>query len=210
MLYFNTLPKILTNDQFGNMIVLTNILARAKFAEELQNNTMLFYEYYIQDGDTPEIIASKYYDDVNRFWLVTYANQILDPVWNWPMTNVQLLDYINNKYATEAEAEDKTPYEYAISTVYKYEKIVQTTNATTDTTETNILFIDEATYNSLIESDNTYTLPSGESCTIKITKRPVYIYDYEYELNESRRNIKIINSLFANQIEYTFQELMSK
>jgi hypothetical protein len=61
MLYFNTLPKVLTPDQNGNYILMTNILSRASLIEELQDNPMLFYKYNIQDGDTPEIIAEKYY-----------------------------------------------------------------------------------------------------------------------------------------------------
>jgi len=62
MLYFNTLPKIFTPDQNGNYILMTNILTRAKLVEKLQNNPMLFYKYTIQDGDTPEILAEKYYE----------------------------------------------------------------------------------------------------------------------------------------------------
>ena len=63
MLYFNTLPKVITPDQNGNYILMTNILTRATLIEELQNNPMLFYTYNIQDGDTPEIIAEKYYNE---------------------------------------------------------------------------------------------------------------------------------------------------
>ena len=36
MFYFNTLPKLLTPDQNGNYILMTNILTRAKLIEELQ------------------------------------------------------------------------------------------------------------------------------------------------------------------------------
>ncbi len=45
MLYFNTLPKILTNDNKNNAIVLTNLLARAELVQNLMTNPLMFYEY---------------------------------------------------------------------------------------------------------------------------------------------------------------------
>ncbi len=73
MLYFNTLPKILTNDNKNNAIVLTNLLARAELVQNLMTNPLMFYDYDIQDGDTPDIVASKYYGDSYRYWLVLFS-----------------------------------------------------------------------------------------------------------------------------------------
>jgi len=210
MLYFNTLPKILTPDESGNPILLTNILTRAKLLEELQNNPMLFYTYDIQDSDTPEIIASKYYNDPNRFWLITYSNQILDPVWDWPLPYQQFLEYIESKYAAEAEAAEETPLNYTTTTVRAYQKIVNTTDNTTQKTTENITTIDYETYQALLPSTNTYTLPGGATCTIAITKNALTIYDYEFNLNEAKRNIKILNENYAGQMEQTFAEVMSR
>ena len=210
MLYFNTLPKILTPDESGNPILLTNILTRAKLLEELQNNPMLFYTYDIQDSDTPEIIASKYYGDSNRFWLITYSNQILDPVWDWPLPFQQFLEYIDSKYAAEAEEANQTPFVYTNDTIHAYQKIVNTTDNTTLQTTENIITIDYDTYQSLTPSTNTYTLPDGQTCTIAITKNAQTIYDYEYELNEAKRNIKILNENYAGQMEQTFVDVMSR
>lgn len=210
MLYFNTLPKILTPDENGNLIFLTNILTRAKLLEELQNNPMLFYTYAIQDGDTPEIVADKYYGDPNRFWLVTYSNQILDPVWDWPLQYQQFLDFIDSKYKDAADGAGKTPFEYTNTTIYSYEKVVETTDSETQVTTTETVSIDETTYNELTPSTNTYTLPNGFSCVVSISKNAVTIFDYEYTLNESKRNIKLLNSSYASQMENSFYKVMSK
>lgn len=212
MLYFNTLPQILTPDENGNAIILTNLLTRAKLLEELKNNPMLFYTYVIQDGDTPEIIADKYYDDPNRFWIVLYANEILDPLWDWPLPQQQFLNYIDSKYKTVAEEEGKTPFEYVTTTVHSYQKIIETTDSVTSETTTNYVSVDETTYNSIVTGTQTYSFPAPNTntCTITITKRIIYIYDYEYELNESKRKIKLLNTIYANQMEQTFKEVMSK
>jgi hypothetical protein len=60
----------------------------------------------------------------------------------------------------------------------------------------------------LVPSTQTYTLPSGQTCTVSIDKEIETLYDYEHELNESRRNIKILNSVFLKQMEQSFVQIM--
>lgn len=210
MLYFNSLPQIIMPDQNGNPIILTNLLTRAKLLDELKNNPMLFYKYNIQEGDTPEIIADKYYDDSNRFWLVTYANEIMDPLWDWPLSQNQFIDYIENKYADAATEAGKTPFEYVTTEIHSYQKIVETLDSETQSTNINTVTVDQETYNSLVPNSQTYTLPNNSTCTITTDKRAITIYDYEYQLNENKREIRLLNSTYANQMEQVFQEVMSK
>ena len=37
----------------------------------------------------------------------------------------------------------------------------------------------------------------------------VSVYDYENDLNESKRNIRILNSLYVDQLETQFKNLMA-
>jgi hypothetical protein len=208
MLYFNTLPKLLTPDQNGNYVLMTNILTRAKLIDELQDNPMLFYKYNIQDGDTPEIIAEKYYDDPYKYWIILYSNQIMDPIWNWPLNYEQFLTYINSKYATEAEDAGKTPYEYTNSTVHAYQKVLTTTDSYSQTSTEKIIPLDESDYNSFMETNDTYTLPSGLTCTVHATKRSVSLYDYEFDLNEAKREIKVMDKNYVNQMEEQLKLVM--
>jgi len=208
MYYFDTLPKIITPDQNGYPILMTNLLARSAIVQELLNNPMQFYEYAIQEGDTPEIVAEKYYGDPFRYWIVLFSNQILDPVWEWPMSYASLLEYIDSKYATEAADAGKTPYEYTNSTVYEYKKILTTTDTYTETVTVNEVSISEDDYNSLIESSTIYNIPGGTSCIVVITKKIITLYDYENDLNDSRRQIKLLNSNYAGEIESQLNVLM--
>jgi hypothetical protein len=208
MYYFDTLPKIITPDQNGYPILMTNLLARSAIVQELLNNPMQFYEYAIQEGDTPEIVAEKYYGDPFRYWIVLFSNQILDPVWDWPMSYASLLEYIDSKYATEAADAGKTPYEYTNSTVYEYKKILTTTDTYTETVTVNEVSISEDDYNSLIESSTIYNIPGGTSCIVVITKKIITLYDYENDLNDSRRQIKLLNSNYAGEIESQLNVLM--
>lgn len=209
MLYFDTLPKILTTDELGYPIVMTNILTRAKLVDELQNNPMLFYEYEVQEGDTPETIAFKYYGDSYKYWIILYSNQILDPIWEWPILDEQqFLKYLENKYASDAQAAGKTPFEYINTTVYSYYKSITTTNLNTDQVDIKKVSVDLPTYNSIIQSVNTYDLPSGYSTKVEIGKTLSYIIDYEREQNEKRRTIKIMNESYSYRMEEQLKFVM--
>ena len=66
--------------------IVTDILSRVKVLSSIKDESYVYYLYDIQDGDTPEIIASKYYDNPNRHWIILLANDITDPIYDWPLT----------------------------------------------------------------------------------------------------------------------------
>ena len=70
--YFNFFPKTLytSSTTSTGLDTVTNIISRFSFESSLKENTSAFYKYDIQESDTPEIIADKYYDNVERHWIV--------------------------------------------------------------------------------------------------------------------------------------------
>jgi len=219
MLYFDTLPKVLMRDQNGNRIILTNIMSRASILENLQNNSIVFYKYNIQEGDTPETVAHKYYGDPYKYWIVMYSNQLMDPLWDWPMNYQTFIDYLTAKYQAEFQlafdahtTTANNAYEYVQSTVYRYEKITTTTDLESNQVTVKKNSIDFDDYYALAETTTTYKIPGIQEDTqveVAITKNIVYIYDYENDLNESRREIKLLNQAFAGSMEEQFKTLMS-
>lgn len=196
MQYFDTLPKIIQFDNEGIGRIFTNLLARASVIPELLKSPVIYYNYDIQDGDTPEIIAHKYYGDPYRYWILLLANEILDPQWEWPMSGKVFGDYISAKYGVNQ------------SSIHHYEKIVTQFDSGTNTTTTNTIIIDEDTYTTTLETTKTFLVPTGE-VTVAITKSPVTNYDYESNENEKKRSIKILNSNYVNQFETELKNLMS-
>ena len=197
MQYFRTLPQVIVTQPNGTQSVYTNLLARASLIKDSLSNPLIFYSYDVQDGETPEIIADKYYNDSYRYWLVTMVNNILDPQWGWPLSGKNFEDYISEKYT------DVNPY----NTVHHYEKVITQYESGTQTTTVNRIEIDEDTYNNLVESTHSYTFSSGTTA-VSVTKNSVTLYQYEYDLNESKRNIKLLKKEFANQIEQNLIDLM--
>ena len=209
MLYFDTLPKIITLDPNNNPVLATNLLARASLLQNLLSNPVIFYQYDIQDGDTPEIVAAKYYGDSYRYWLVLFANQILDPQWGWPLSSQQFEAYIDDKYGSAAANNNQSVIAYTQSIIQEYRKIYTSYDSSTGNTTTINYTIDSNTYNTLITGTNTYQLPSGASCTITIEKTPVDLYTYEVEQNDVKRNINLINVIYAGQFEQELDTLMN-
>jgi hypothetical protein len=173
-------------------------LARASVIPELLKNPAIYYRYDIQEGDTPEIIAHKYYGDSYRYWIVLLANEILDPQWEWPMSGQVFNNYLTSKY----------PSINIYSDIHHYEKTLTQFDFGTNTTTTNTVEVDEDTYTSLIETTKTFSLPTGD-VSVTVSKTAVNYYDYEEKLNESKRNINILNSNYVNQLETELSKLMS-
>ena len=92
----------------------------------------------------------------------------------------------------------------------RYYKVV--TQTIGDTITVNKFKVDANTYaNNILmginyEGGDTYDLPDGSSVNIKITKTFQNYYDYEMEINENKRNIKMLKSEYVNALE---NELMS-
>ena len=151
MRYFDKFPKLIYTKQ-GVSNLVTDLLTRVAVIKGSYDETSLFYEYSVQEGDTPEIIAHKYYNDMYRYWIVLFSNEMLDPQWSWPLNYNQFTAYINDKYGPTD----------VYSTIHHYEKTITQYDTKTYTTTTNTIQIDEQVYNSLVETSNTYSLPTGE------------------------------------------------
>jgi hypothetical protein len=205
MKYFATLPYLITYDPQGNMVAAKNLLVRTSIIPQLLNNPALYYEYDIQEGDTPEVIATKYYGDPYRYWLVLFANQIFDAQWQWPLTYQRFNDYIVDKYGSTSAAQANT---------YQYQKTISTTDSITQNTTTDIYVVDENTYVNTIENTEIVNLQPTQwnqnaYITIVTTKQELSVYDWELQQNENLRSIKIINSNYVSQFEAQFESLVN-
>jgi hypothetical protein len=208
MKYFNELPLVINSDNNGNYYTLKNLLIRTKLIPSLASNPLLFYAYSIQESDTPETIAYKYYGDQYRYWMVLMANEIMDPQWEWPLTSQQFVSYLKDKYATEAGGEQNV-LSYVTGTVHHYEKITTTVDGYSQTRAVKTVEIDANTYTLLETTSSTNAFPDGTTVTISVTGNAVSIYDYENNLNESKRQIKLINSKYVTQMESVYKSLVS-
>jgi hypothetical protein len=217
MKYFQTLPKIVTSDYVGNQMLMTNLMVRVNIVDSLLKNPLLFYSYNIKDGDTPEIIADKYYGDSYRYWLVLFSNQIIDPEWDWPMNSNLFNEYIVSKYTPQYAIDYNVPENtvtpaeilaYTQTEIQNYVKTITTIDNTSGESNTTNYYIQYDEYGSVPEGTTVRTFPSGEQVTQIISKYTESLYDYEVRINEEKRNIFIINDEYAAQFENQLQKLL--
>jgi len=209
MEYFSSLPFLTTTDGNGNSIVLRNLLVRTGLIPQLAKNPLLMYRYAVQDGDTPEIVANKYYGSPFRYWIALYGNpQMMDPQSDWPLSTKNFTIYLQDKYATSANGTANV-LSYTLGTVHHYEKVITTIDNTTKTTAIKVVEVDQDTYNSITPLTTTSTFPDGSSITYTVEPNAVSIYTYEDQANEAKRNIDLINSTYASAIETQYQSLVS-
>jgi hypothetical protein len=218
MNYFQTLPTITQTDFNGNNITVTNLITRAYFLPSLLSNILLFYSYDVKEGDTPENIAYKYYNDVYSYWVLLYSNNIIDPYSSWPLTSSQFDLYLLDKYRNDTANALSIPantvttqlvMSYTLSTVDHYEQIITTFDSNSTEKQVIKVIIDEDTYNNMIEQTHTNTFGNGVTATKIISKNAVSIYNNELDINESKRNINIMNNKYLPSVTTQFNNLMS-
>lgn len=91
--YFFKFPKLLKNN-----VLLTDLTTRIKVRDKYLDNDDLYYIYEFQEGDTAEILASKYYGSPELHWIILVTNMIFDPNFDFPMPSDVFYKYIDDKY----------------------------------------------------------------------------------------------------------------
>jgi hypothetical protein len=172
---FNTVEYDLKKND--KPVVLTNITNRYKIKKLLQDKGVVFYDYYVKDSDRPDIIAQKFYGDGSLDWIIFLTNDIVDPYYDWPMTNDNFNNFIKSKYGSLSAAQ---------GTVHHYEQILRASSIHTDGTiipEKSVI-VDLTTYNSLAGS----------------SRRIVHQYEHEEKINNDKREIKLLDQRYVQDV----------
>jgi len=196
--YFSYFPTTLykSSDSGNDLNLVTNLMTRFKMQESFKTNSAAYTTYSIRDGDTPEILAHKFYGDVEYHWVILTYNNLLDPQFNWPLEERTLNRYINSKYEPLADtANNETGLVWSRSNIHSYYKELITTTSK-NFSHTQIIQIDAPTYANTVTATSTITLTSGDSVTKSVVKGSKTYFQYEYGVNESLRTIKLLKPEF--------------
>ena len=99
---FKHYPKVLYEVKKNNKKEeLVNITKRFGLNILADDQSTVFYDYFIKDTDKPDIVATKYYDDPTMDWLILVVNNIVDPSWDWPLSQRDLNKFISDKYGSK-------------------------------------------------------------------------------------------------------------
>lgn len=187
--FFKNHPIISYNfrNEPNNPVLVNDITRRLRLSTLLQNKAAIYFRYDIKDGERPDIIAEKYYDDNTLDWVILLTNEIHDPYFQWPLDNNSLNKFVAQKYGSVSAAQ---------SINHHYEKIIQqrTVTDTGEMVRQKSLIVDYTTY--------VATNPS--------LRRAVDSYTYEVELNEKRRSILILDKLYIGLVKESHRKLLNE
>ena len=99
-MYFDNFPTIPYDSELtGQFKDVKNLLRRVGVRAKVKSNASLFDTYDVKNGETPESIAFKLYGDAELHWVVMLLNDITDRYHDWPMSEAQFLQFVNEKYS---------------------------------------------------------------------------------------------------------------
>lgn len=154
--YFETLPTIQYDmDRTGQVKLASNILTRIRRRSNLTLSGGIFYNYPMQEGDTPEVIADKYYGSSQYHWVVMLINDAYNSTYDFPLSTGNFDRYIVDKYGSQARAQGVT-------------KVISDANtySTASVFSESHDYLQDSSNNSLITSG---TIPAGNTTSIKLS-----------------------------------------
>lgn len=98
-MYFAQFPTIFY-DAVGKTEpkIVTHLLKRVAMHSKAKSTTELYDTYDLRNGETPEMIAHKYYGDAEYHWVILLVNNITDRYHQWPMNTRQFLAHLAERY----------------------------------------------------------------------------------------------------------------
>jgi len=220
--YFEPFKKIryTFSDRNLNQTAVINIFQRSSFLSSLKENIDAFYTHIVTDQDTIEIIANRYYGDPKYNWIILLFNNIIDPFYSLPLSRENFEKFVVQKYNHNSISE-------SISAVHHYELETITREfingfLMSTTTSTRITSDYEVDYDTgaitkraalpvagqTIELDSKTITIDSSVITYTDTIKAISNYDYEDDLNEKKRRIKILRPELKSPVEIEFRKLM--
>lgn len=164
------------------------MLLKSAILKNLLDQISVYYNYLVPEGYRPDMVANEEYGDSNYDWVVYMSNDIVDPYYDWPLDPASFNQYLEAKYSTDI---------YTLQSQIKHYKYTGYSNEDPN----QVALIDwtmTPETHSILASANAESV-SGWS--------PVYTYDYEDELNDKKRSIKLISKVYLSQIDRELQTI---
>ena len=212
--YFRELPDIayqsplLHKNSSRDYVIIKNLFRRTKLFDFLEDNVSLLEKFVIGDGDRPDTIAEELYDDAELDYVVVLVAGITNIYDEWPLQDYQVYDYALEKYGSES-AMTEIKYYKTLEIIDDQSRLILPPDLIVDAD-----FKIDGTSNKFPNTTR-YTLKSltgdrqlddKDEFTVA-TDNIAYAVtnlEYEYEENEKKREIKVLNrgylQLFINDL----------
>jgi len=215
MAYFSDFNYINYEFPDGVQRLFKNLTFRADVVEDFVQTSTHFEKYLIQEGETPESIAYDRYEDVNLHWAILLVNQIQNVYTQWPKSEKQLDDYLNQKYRTVLDSDLKS-VTLTDAEVYEYVNFAGSADNNYQAYQSNGVLMKP--HHFVDDENNQYSFDTAVSATnvdafgrtiVLPTLTPVSIRQHEEELENAKRQIMIPKQYAINKIKDELRALLN-
>ena len=166
--------------------VTKNIVDLSRYVRSSNDLLVKKYEYFdyeINGSERPDQVAYNAYGSTEFYWIVLVINNIRNIWTEWPLGQEEFESYIVNKYGSIATAQASTYRNLAEKDIYK------ASTASLD----ELIIADGEAIDATIITD--YSLVSGTDYKV------VSDYEREMDLNNAKRNIKLVKKSLLSSIK---------
>ena len=197
--YFRKLPNLnypsllKTRESNTDFVQTKNLFRRVKVREDLFANFMQFDKYKIVGDERPDNVAQKVYDNDDLDWIILLSNNIVDLNNEWPLTQFQLNEFLNEKYSPQE-----------LVSIHHYETLELRDSKNQLILPAGIV-VDE---NFNLEYLSGGQIKSTNSLVDGRPVKAVTFYDYENDLNDKKRNINVLKPELLGIFIRDFERIM--
>ena len=192
--YFSVVPDFeyvsrLPDANISDYINVKNFFKRITLKQDIYQDLSFFTKYKVEGDDRPDNVAFKEYGRSDLDWIVLTSNNILNIQSEWPMPQFEFDKYLIEKYGT-------------------YDNLNNTHHHETTELKNNddVIIVQKG-----LRVESNYSITYFEDSGM-VTQNPVVEvtnYQYEEQLNDSKRNIFLLKDIYLNVIIDDFQDLMT-
>jgi len=197
--FFSEYPKISYSlDDFESRQVVVDIFKRVVLSKEYLENSLYFEEYEVLHGETPEEVSYRFYGTTKLHWAVLMFNNIIDPRFEWPVSEESLYKIVEKKYGGPQNV--FTTNRAKNSKGYVVETFFILTEDSTHEEPIRLLYenpLDEGINTPIAYQDSTEIADLESN------------YEIESEKNEKNRSIKILKPEIIQEVVSNYKKLIS-
>lgn len=184
--FFTKYPKIVypVDRELEQSFTLRDIMIRSRIIDVVRNTDDAFFQFRVRDFDRPDTIAEKYYGSAEYYWVVLYSNDIFDPYMELPIPSGSFEKYLAEKYK-DLEDDADTFFDGV-------------PGAPGNINDRLVTYLKEVTHH-YEDSDGVILDEDSYIALADPGKKAVSIYSYEFEANEEKRNIRLLDVRLLRQ-----------
>ena len=197
--YFSQLPDFdyvnRTEDgkRISDYTQVKNLFKRGKLREDIFQETTFFEQYQIQGDDRPDNVAQKVYGDASLDWVVLLSNNIINLYEEWPLPQASFDAYVIEKYNMD--------YDKLYNGIHHYES-----NEVTNSQ--GVVIFPKGVRVGAAQSVSYFDEVNNEQVTVNPVSKGIINYDYERDLNDSKRNIFLLKGMYLNIVYDDIEKMM--